>query len=85
MSQAAPLHCGLPMVARERKRDGHRFYGCSNYPRCRATAEREDPPLGRWQRGDDPFHRDDCPDDDPFDDRGRESPWFEEHDSAGDR
>jgi hypothetical protein len=29
--------CGKPMVVRTRRADGSRFYGCSNFPRCRHT------------------------------------------------
>lgn len=30
--------CGVPMVLRQSKKDGNRFYGCPNFPRCRHTA-----------------------------------------------
>ncbi|HZF84306.1 MAG TPA: restriction endonuclease [Burkholderiaceae bacterium] len=29
--------CGIKTVERERKRDGSKFWGCSNYPRCKTT------------------------------------------------
>lgn len=29
--------CGMKTVGRERKRDGGKFWGCSNYPRCKTT------------------------------------------------
>ena len=29
--------CGCPLVQRVRKRDGHAFLGCSEFPRCRYT------------------------------------------------
>ncbi|MBS0427840.1 MAG: restriction endonuclease [Proteobacteria bacterium] len=29
--------CGIKAVERERKRDGGKFWGCSNYPRCKTT------------------------------------------------
>lgn len=29
--------CGGRMVVRTRRRDGHKFLGCSNFPRCRQT------------------------------------------------
>lgn len=29
--------CGIKTVERERKRDGSKFWGCSNYPRCKST------------------------------------------------
>lgn len=29
--------CGVKMVQREAKRDGARFWGCMNYPRCKCT------------------------------------------------
>jgi len=37
---APPLcpKCGTPMVVRQSRQDGSRFYGCPNYPRCRQTA-----------------------------------------------
>lgn len=28
--------CGIKTVERERKRDGSKFWGCSNYPRCKS-------------------------------------------------
>jgi len=30
--------CGIPMVPRKARKDGTRFYGCSNYPKCMETA-----------------------------------------------
>lgn len=30
-------NCGVKMVQREAKRDGSRFWGCMNYPRCKCT------------------------------------------------
>jgi restriction system protein len=30
-------NCGIKMVQREAKRDGSRFWGCMNYPRCKCT------------------------------------------------
>ena len=35
---AAPLcpKCGVPMVLRHRKSDGGKFWGCSNFPKCRS-------------------------------------------------
>ena len=34
----APLcpKCGVPMVLRQRKSDGGKFWGCPNYPKCRS-------------------------------------------------
>ena len=29
--------CGIKTVERERKRDGGKFWGCSNYPRCKTN------------------------------------------------
>ncbi len=29
--------CGGPMVSRANRRDGTRFWGCADYPRCRGT------------------------------------------------
>lgn len=29
--------CGGPMVSRQNKRDGSRFWGCKKYPACRGT------------------------------------------------
>lgn len=31
------------MVIRSRKRDGHKFWGCQNYPKCKHTEEIEAP------------------------------------------
>ncbi|MBC5824080.1 MAG: topoisomerase DNA-binding C4 zinc finger domain-containing protein [Candidatus Eremiobacteraeota bacterium] len=31
--------CGSEMVARVRRRDDHKFFGCSTYPRCHATVD----------------------------------------------
>lgn len=36
-NQVICRECGQPMVARARKSDGHKFYGCSDYPRCNNT------------------------------------------------
>lgn len=30
--------CGTPMVPRQSRHDGKRFYGCANYPRCNQMA-----------------------------------------------
>ncbi len=30
--------CGVPMVERKSRKDGTRFWGCTNYPQCRQTA-----------------------------------------------
>lgn len=30
--------CGGNMLVRKNSKTGHRFYGCSNYPNCTATA-----------------------------------------------
>jgi very-short-patch-repair endonuclease len=42
-SSGAPVcpKCGIPMVQRESKKDGGRFWGCANYPRCHQTAPME--------------------------------------------
>jgi hypothetical protein len=36
--------CNEPMVVRTRRRDGVRFYGCSNFPNCRQTRQLVDAP-----------------------------------------
>ncbi len=39
-SPGAPIcpKCGVAMVVRASRKDGSRFYGCPNFPRCRHTA-----------------------------------------------
>lgn len=34
--------CGAPMEVRTRREDGRKFYGCSNYPRCKYILDIED-------------------------------------------
>lgn len=62
----APLCCGRPMVVRRRRHDGHEFWGCYRFPRCKKTYSMEEwigvPPDG-WSEEDcfdffDAFHHD---------------------------
>lgn len=48
------LVCGKPLVRRPGKEDGHHFWGCSDYPRCRNTYPDHEgkPKYGASQRKD---------------------------------
>ncbi|WP_404540241.1 topoisomerase DNA-binding C4 zinc finger domain-containing protein [Lactobacillus sp. 23-2] len=30
-------NCGKPMILRSRRSDGTKFWGCSDFPKCRGT------------------------------------------------
>jgi len=42
--------CGADLVIRRNKRDGSRFFGCSNFPKCRHAESDPDAPRKRWTK-----------------------------------